>query len=137
MPTYTIAQLAKAHRITMRALRFYEKTELLKPARSGTTRVYSENDRLRLIEILKGTRLGFTLGEIHKMLKDGETGPWLEVSPAQALEQLKIMRGRLADAAGALADLEKMAGIHEPGAVTVAAAPWSLTEPAGVPASRR
>lgn len=82
----SIKELATRHGVTMRALRLYETTELLKPVRVGRARHYSENDSLRLAEILKGKQLGFTLIEIYRMLQDGPTGPWLEVTPTEATE---------------------------------------------------
>jgi DNA-binding transcriptional MerR regulator len=66
--TYTIQELAKEFRLTSRTLRFYGSKDLLQPTRSGTSRVFSHRDRGRLILILRGKRLGFSLAEIKEML---------------------------------------------------------------------
>ncbi|MCW5746311.1 MAG: MerR family DNA-binding transcriptional regulator [Alphaproteobacteria bacterium] len=66
--TWTIAQLAKEFDVTARAIRFYEDEGLLAPTRHGTARIYSAGDRARLGWILRGKRLGFSLGEIRELL---------------------------------------------------------------------
>lgn len=66
--TWSIAQLAKEFAVTARAIRFYEDEGLLAPTRQGTTRIYSAGDRARLGWILRGKRLGFSLGEIRELL---------------------------------------------------------------------
>ncbi len=75
---YAIGDLAREFDITPRAIRFYEDQGLLRPARQGQTRVYSSRDRVRLMLILRGKRLGFSIQEIGEMLAlydapDGET----------------------------------------------------------------
>jgi len=65
---YTVPKLAKELGITPRAIRFYETKGLLIPQRAGSTRVYTHKDRARLILILRGKRLGFTLAEIQEFL---------------------------------------------------------------------
>ena len=66
--TYTIQELAKEFRLTSRTLRFYGSKDLLHPTRDGMSRVFSHRDRGRLILILRGKRLGFSLAEIKEML---------------------------------------------------------------------
>ncbi len=68
MTTYTIGELAQEFEVTTRAIRFYEDQGLLSPARNGQARVYSVRDRVRLKLVLRGKRLGFSLGEIGGML---------------------------------------------------------------------
>lgn len=65
---YSVAELAKELGITTRTLRFYEDRDLIAPQRAGTTRIYSKRDRARMILILRGKRLGFTLREIKDYL---------------------------------------------------------------------
>lgn len=60
---YTIRDLSKEFDVTPRTLRFYEEKGLLKPTRAGQNRIYSAADRIRLMLILRGKRLGFTLEE--------------------------------------------------------------------------
>ncbi|WP_245957137.1 MerR family transcriptional regulator [Aestuariispira insulae] len=66
---YTVPELAKEFGITPRAIRFYETKGLLQPQRAGNTRIYTKRDRARLIVILRGKRLGFTLAEISEFLE--------------------------------------------------------------------
>ena len=66
--TYTIRQLTKEFGVTARTLRFYEDEGLIAPARRGQTRIYSTRDRARIILILRGRRVGFSLAEIGEIL---------------------------------------------------------------------
>lgn len=66
MSTFTISELAKEFELTTRAIRFYEDQGLLVPSRDGRNRIYSKRDRVRLKLILRGKRLGFSLGEIKE-----------------------------------------------------------------------
>ncbi len=65
---YTVTELAQELGMTARAVRFYEDKGLITPQRAGTTRVYSARDRARMILILRGKRLGFSLSEIREYL---------------------------------------------------------------------
>ncbi len=65
---YTVTELAKELGMTARAIRFYEDKGLITPPRAGTTRVYSIRDRARMILILRGKRLGFSLSTIKEYL---------------------------------------------------------------------
>lgn len=67
-PLYTVTELAKELGMTPRAIRFYEDKGLITPRRAGTTRVYAARDRARMILILRGKRLGFTLSTIKEYL---------------------------------------------------------------------
>ena len=68
MKTFTIRQLTKEFSVTARTLRFYEDEGLIAPARRGQTRIYSVRDRARIILILRGRRVGFSLAEIREIL---------------------------------------------------------------------
>jgi len=63
-----IGELAEELGISQRAVRFYETKGLLKPRRVGANRVYDRRDRARLMLILRGKRLGFSLHEIAEYL---------------------------------------------------------------------
>jgi DNA-binding transcriptional MerR regulator len=65
---FAIADLAKEFGISTRAIRFYEAKGLLHPERVGATRVFRRRDRARLILILRGKRLGFSLRDISEYL---------------------------------------------------------------------
>ena len=64
----TISQMADKFGVTPRALRFYESKHLLKPAREGRGRIYSQVDQHHVALILKGRKLGFTIAEIGQMI---------------------------------------------------------------------
>jgi DNA-binding transcriptional MerR regulator len=74
--TYGISELAHEFGITARAIRFYEDRGLIAPSRKGLRRVFSARDRVRLMLILRGKRLGFALREIQDILDlyDTRTG---------------------------------------------------------------
>ena len=65
---FAIADLANEFGISTRAIRFYESKGLLHPERVGGTRVFRRRDRARLILILRGKRLGFSLRDISDYL---------------------------------------------------------------------
>lgn len=65
---FAIADLAKEFGISTRTIRFYETKGLLQPERVGGTRVFRRRDRARLILILRGKRLGFSLRDISEYL---------------------------------------------------------------------
>ena len=66
---FSIAELAGEFKISTRTIRFYESKGLIVPDRVGTTRVFRRRDRTRLLLILRGKRLGFTLNEISDYLE--------------------------------------------------------------------
>ena len=65
---YTISDLAKEFEITSRSIRHYEDENLITPTRRGVHRIYSARDRVRLLLILRGKRLGFSLAEIKEII---------------------------------------------------------------------
>ena len=72
---YSITELADELGVTARAIRFYETKGLLKPQRVGANRVYDYRDRARLLLILRGKRLGFTLAQIEEYLRLYDADP--------------------------------------------------------------
>ncbi|HMN70603.1 MAG TPA: MerR family transcriptional regulator [Rhodoblastus sp.] len=88
---YTIGDMARAYKVTLRALRFYEDRGLIKPIRHGVSRFYDAAARSRFETILRGKRLGFTLTQISAMLpKDekAETTAALDLDEGQVLTQI-------------------------------------------------
>ena len=65
---FAIADLAREFSISTRTIRFYEAKGLLMPDRVGGTRIFRRRDRARLILILRGKRLGFSLRDISDYL---------------------------------------------------------------------
>ena len=108
--TYTIQRLAKEFRVTSRTLRFYESKDLLHPTRVGTTRVFSHRDRGRLILILRGKRLGFSLAEIKEMLDlydlgDGQVEQ-LRVTLEKARRRMRELETQREDIDAAMVELQ-------------------------------
>ena len=66
---YTIRQLTKELHVTARTLRYYEDEGMIQPMRRGSHRIYSELDRARIIIILRGRRLGFSVAEMRHVSK--------------------------------------------------------------------
>jgi len=94
-PFHTVTQLARDLGITARTIRFYEDKGLIAPQRAGSTRVYTARDRARMILILRGKRLGFSLREIKDYLD------LYGVDHTQA-EQLRLLRAAVAKRLGSL-----------------------------------
>ena len=86
---HTVTQLAAELGVTARTIRFYEDKGLITPRRAGSTRVYTVRDRARMILILRGKRLGFSLREIKDYLD------LYDVDHTQA-EQLRVLRAAVA-----------------------------------------
>jgi DNA-binding transcriptional MerR regulator len=66
--TWSISDLAQEFALTTRAIRFYEDEGLIAPQRQGTRRIYGARERTRLKLILRGKRLGLSLGDIKEIL---------------------------------------------------------------------
>lgn len=73
--SYSISALAKEFGITTRTIRFYESRGLISPERIGTTRKYSKRDRARLMLILRGRNLGFTVEDVSEYLSLYDSDP--------------------------------------------------------------
>ena len=85
---FSITELAKLLGITPRAIRFYEDRGLVTPRRVGTTRVYGHRDRARMILVLRGKRLGFSLRDIKEYLD------LYDVEPTH-VEQIRLLRDKI------------------------------------------
>lgn len=94
---YTVTQLARELGITARTVRFYEDKGLISPQRAGSTRIYTIRDRARMILVLRGKRLGFSLREIKEYLD------LYDVDHTHA-EQLRVLRTAVAKRLGSLKD---------------------------------
>jgi DNA-binding transcriptional MerR regulator len=101
---YSIGELAHEFRITTRAIRFYEARGLLAPRRVGANRRYSWRDRARLILILRGKNLGFSLEDIAEFLALYDADPARVKQTALLLEKVE---GRIADLQQKRADLDR------------------------------
>ncbi|MBR9973827.1 MerR family transcriptional regulator [Magnetospirillum sulfuroxidans] len=93
---YSVTELARNLGVTPRTIRFYEDQGLILPQRAGNTRIYTHRDRARMILILRGKRLGFSLKEIKEFLD-------LYVVDATQVEQLQLLAAKVQ---GRIAQLE-------------------------------
>jgi DNA-binding transcriptional MerR regulator len=92
---FTITQLGQELRLTARAIRFYEDKGLIAPRRAGNARVYTPRDRARLMLIMRGKTLGFSLQEIKEYLDLYDTDP-------THLDQLRLLLHRVQERIGLL-----------------------------------
>jgi DNA-binding transcriptional MerR regulator len=89
---YSVTQLGVDLGVSARTIRFYEDKGLISPRRAGNNRVYTLRDRGRMIVILRGKKLGFTLREIKEYLD------LYDADPAHAKQLrllLKAVRSRI------------------------------------------
>jgi DNA-binding transcriptional MerR regulator len=99
---YTIGELAADLAVTTRTIRFYESKGLIAPARRGVARSYSRRDRARLMLILRGKNLGFSLEAIGEYLKLYDADPahiaqtqMLLAGVEEAIDKLQAKRADL------------------------------------------
>lgn len=108
---YTVTELADELGVTPRTIRFYETKGLIKPRRAGTTRVYTHRERARMLLILRGKRLGFSLADVREYLDLYDADP-SHVKQLQLLTQ-KVER-RISELEQQREDLEvALQELHE------------------------
>jgi DNA-binding transcriptional MerR regulator len=100
---YSTTELAEDLGVTPRAIRFYESKGLLDPQRAGANRVYSYRDRARLLIILRGKRLGFSLALIQQYLDLYDADP---THKEQLVHLLRNARRRIDELEHQRRDLE-------------------------------
>jgi DNA-binding transcriptional MerR regulator len=111
---YSIGDLAAEFGISTRTIRFYEAKGLIGPERAGANRVFTRRDRARLILILRGKRLGFTLNAIAQYLDMYDADPDQKAQTQLLLEKveaaianLEIKRQDIDKTLAELADIRK------------------------------
>ena len=107
---FAIADLAAEFGISTRAIRFYESKGLLTPERVGATRVFRRRDRARLILILRGKRLGFSLRDISDYLSlyDADRGQQVNLLVGKVDERLASLEAQLRDLQTTIAELKEI-----------------------------
>jgi DNA-binding transcriptional MerR regulator len=104
---FAIADLAREFGISTRAIRFYEAKGLLNPERVGATRVFRRRDRARLMLILRGKRLGFSLRDISEYLSLYEAD---RTQTTQVQRLVEMVDKRLALLESQMTDLQTTLG---------------------------
>jgi len=107
---FAIADLAREFGISTRAIRFYEAKGLIAPERVGATRIFRRRDRARLILILRGKRLGFSLREISDYLDlyDANRTQQANMLVEKVDERLGMLEQQLSDIQTTIAELREM-----------------------------
>lgn len=107
---FAIADLAREFGISTRAIRFYEAKGLLSPERVGATRIFRRRDRARLILILRGKRLGFSLRDISDYLSlyDADRSQQVHLLTAKVDERLASLEAQLQDLQTTIAELREI-----------------------------
>ena len=108
---FAIADLAGEFGISTRTIRFYESKGLLAPERVGGARIFRRRDRARLMLILRGKRLGFSLRDISDYL--GLYDAHSQTAQVALLvekvdERLALLEGQLADLQTTIAELREI-----------------------------
>jgi DNA-binding transcriptional MerR regulator len=107
---FAIADLAREFGISTRAIRFYEAKGLLSPERLGATRIFRRRDRARLILILRGKRLGFSLRDISDYLSlyDANRSQQVQLLTAKIDERLASLEAQLEDLQTTISELKEI-----------------------------
>lgn len=110
--TYRISELASALGTTARTIRHYESEGLLRPARKGNVRLYSERDRRRLLAILKGVRVGFSLATLRELLAVRDLKS--DATSGQLTHALELFADRISGLERQRSDIESLlTELHE------------------------
>jgi DNA-binding transcriptional MerR regulator len=107
---FAIADLAREFSISTRTIRFYESKGLLSPERLGATRIFRRRDRARLILILRGKRLGFSLRDISDYLSlyDADRNQQVHLLAEKVEERLVSLEHQLDDLKTTISELREI-----------------------------
>ena len=109
---FALADLAREFGLSTRAIRCSATKGLLTPERVGSTRVFRRRDRARLILILRGKRLGFSLRDISDYLSlyDADRTQHAQVSLLVDMvdERMHLLEQQLGDLQTTLGELREI-----------------------------
>lgn len=109
---FTIGELADELGVTTRAIRFYEARGLIAPGRKGVARAYSRRDRGRLMLILRGKNLGFSLEDIGAYLELYDADPThvaqMKLLQSKVDAHISALEGKRADIERTLGELQEI-----------------------------
>lgn len=112
---FAIADLANEFGISTRAIRFYESKGLITPERVGATRVFRRRDRARLILILRGKRLGFSLRDISDYLSlyDADRNQQVNLLAEKVDERIALLERQRDDLDTTIRELREIKDLAE------------------------
>jgi len=112
---FSIADLAREFDISTRTIRFYESKGLIAPERVGATRIFRRRDRARLILILRGKRLGFSLRDISDYLSlyDADKSQQVHLLADKVSERLASLEAQQRDLETTIAELRDIQRLTE------------------------
>jgi len=112
---FSIADLAREFDISTRTIRFYESKGLIAPERVGATRIFRRRDRARLILILRGKRLGFSLRDISDYLSlyDADKFQQVHLLADKVSERLASLEAQQRDLETTIAELRDIQRLTE------------------------
>ncbi len=112
---FAIADLAREFGISTRAIRFYESKGLLAPERVGATRIFRKRDRARLILILRGKRLGFSLRDISDYLSlyDADRSQQVNLLAEKVDERIALLERQRDDLETTIGELREIRRLAE------------------------
>ncbi|GLQ56904.1 MerR family DNA-binding protein [Devosia nitrariae] len=107
---FAIADLAREFGISTRAIRFYESKGLIAPERVGATRIFRRRDRARLILILRGKRLGFSLRDISDYLSlyDADRNQQVHLLAEKVGARLAALENQMRDLQTTISELREI-----------------------------
>jgi DNA-binding transcriptional MerR regulator len=103
---FRISELSASLGTTARTIRHYESQGLLSPARKAGARLYSDRDRKRLLAILKGVRVGFSLATLRELLAVRDLKA--DASTAQLNYALELFEDRIAELERQRSDIDSL-----------------------------
>ena len=112
---FAIADLAREFGISTRTIRFYESRGLLAPERVGATRIFRRRDRARLILILRGKRLGFSLRDISDYLSlyDADRTQQVHLLAEKVDERLALLERQRLDLETTISELRDIKALAD------------------------
>ena len=135
---FAIADLAREFDISTRTIRFYEAKGLLTPERVGGARIFRRRDRARLILILRGKRLGFSLRDISDYLSlyDAQSqSAQVALLVDKVDDRLALLESQLADLQTTISELREIRQLATDRLVQVGSVRTVDREGAGLPAA--
>jgi DNA-binding transcriptional MerR regulator len=112
---WSIKQTTKKLGVSSRALRYYEVRGMLKPKRFGGIRYYDEVQRDRILEILRGKQLGFSLTEIQDLIDRPNAGEGKVEDETYLDTQIQFLTQKKREIEDALSQLGQLRSHSDPG----------------------